>query len=336
MAGITFGEANNVANSIYGKSQAPIRAIITKRARELEGNSMLGRIFKMGTSNKYAEKYASMTSIGRFQPVGENGKHPWTDKREGPSKTIEHEVWKSRFSATREIIDDDMLNSFTNDAIGFTESWAETREAFGAALLGGALMQQKEVKFEGTKFDVTGADGLPVFHAAHPLAASKEKLSNAYAGEFNKENFGKLVHKMQMTRGENGEILRMNPDTIVVPNDYTIINKVFEVVGSDKDPDTAGSNAFNYLFGRWNVLVWSELTDYVDLTGETIPYILMDSKYNQRVGGGIWLDRVPLEVTSYIDRDTNANVWDGYARFGVGFFDWRGMYAGGIEGGTEL
>ena len=34
---------------------------------------------------------------------------------------------------------------------------------------------------------------------------------------------------------------------------------------------------------------------------------------------------LPLEVSSHIDEDTKANVWDGRARFGVGFCNYRAM-----------
>ena len=46
---------------------------------------------------------------------------------------------------------------------------------------------------------------------------------------------------------------------------------------------------------------------------------------NREYLGAVWFDRTPLEVSSHIDEDTKANVWDGRARFGVGFCNYRAM-----------
>ena len=58
---------------------------------------------------------------------------------------------------------------------------------------------------------------------------------------------------MQNFMDDNGNLLTLAPDTIIIPNDYSLKNAVFEAIGADKDPDTA-NNGFNYLFGRWNVI----------------------------------------------------------------------------------
>ena len=51
---------------------------------------------------------------------------------------------------------------------------------------------------------------------------------------------------------------------------------------------------------------------------------------------GLWLDRTALEVDSDVDKDTNANVWRGYARFIAGFNDWRFAAVGGVSTGSTL
>ena len=131
----------------------------------------------------------------------------------------------------------------------------------------------------------------------------------------------------------SGEVLDVAPDTILIPNDYKLKNAVFAAIGADRDPDTS-NNGFNYQFGRWNVIVWPYLTQYI--TAGTSPWILLDSRYNNEYGGAVWLDRTSLEVRSRIDEGNDANVWSGYARFIAGFNDWRFAAAGGISGGTEL
>ena len=123
------------------------------------------------------------------------------------------------------------------------------------------------------------------------------------------------------------------PLTILIPNDAQLKKEVFAAIGADKDPATA-NNGFNFVFGRWNVLVWNYLNAYV--ADGVKPWILADTEYNNEYGGAIFTDRTPLDVRSSIDENTDANVWRGYARFTAGFNDWRAFAIGGISGGASL
>jgi hypothetical protein len=67
-----------------------------------------------------------------------------------------------------------------------------------------------------------------------------------------------------------------------------------------------------------------------------MPYIILDSSYNQQNGGAVWIDRVPLEVRSAIDDNNDNNIWKGYARFMCGFNDWRAMAVGGVAGADTI
>ncbi len=138
---------------------------------------------------------------------------------------------------------------------------------------------------------------------------------------------------MQNFRGDNDEILDVAPDTIVIPNAADLKRDVFAAIGADKEPTTA-NNAFNYQYGRWTVIIWTYLNQF--LTPDTKPWVLMDSKYNQTYGGAVWNDRIKLDVRSTIDENTDANVWRGYSRFNATFFDWRFAAVGGVDGGVEL
>ena len=76
MAGITFTEGSGLQDSIFGKSQAPIRMFLEKRGEAFEQKSVLPYIFEMETSKHWAEKFTTMTAMDGFQPVGENGEYP--------------------------------------------------------------------------------------------------------------------------------------------------------------------------------------------------------------------------------------------------------------------
>ena len=76
MAGITFTEGAGVQDSVYGKSQAPIRKFIETRGESFEQKSIVAEIFNMESSKNWAEKITGMTSMDGFKAVGENGDYP--------------------------------------------------------------------------------------------------------------------------------------------------------------------------------------------------------------------------------------------------------------------
>lgn len=332
MANITFTEGSGLNDSIFGKSQEPIKMFIEKRGEAFEQASMIKELFLMVSSNNWAEKYTTMTAMQGFQPVGENGNYPVDGMKEGFAKTIENMTWKDSFSLSREMIDDGKLMDLKKQPAAFTAGYYRTRERFGAALLAGAARSTATVKFGDKAFSTIGADGKGLFAKDHPSKLGKKAQSNQFSDAFSNEALAAMESAMQDFRGDAGEVLDVVPQTILIPNDYKLKMDVFAAIGADKDPDTS-NNGFNFNFGRWNVIIWPYLNEF--LAAGLKPWILMDGRYNQENGCAIWQDRVNLEVRSEL-AGNDANVWKGYARFSAGFNDWRGFAIGGISGGTQL
>lgn len=331
MANIVFSESTNVANSIYGDSQAPIKLFIEKRAEAFEQESVIKNVFAMGTSKHWAEKYTSMTAMDGFQPVGENGAYPVDGMQEGYDKLFVHETWKDSFSLSREIIDDSVVMDLKKKPLGFITGYYRTRELLGAALFGGAITGA--AKFRGKTFDVKTADGVNLFATNHPSKLKKGDQANKFSDAFSVDALGAMETAMQQFKGDNGEILDVTPNTILIPNDFELKKAVFAAIGADKDPATA-NNGFNYQFGRWNVIVWTYLNNFIAQNSK--PWMLLDTRYSEENGGAVWLDRVGLDIKSTIDENTDANVWRGYSRFSAGFHDWRFAALGGVTGGSKL
>lgn len=333
MAGMTFSEGSGVGNSVFGKSQAAIRLFIEKKGEAFEQESVVKNLFSMQDSQNFAEKLTGFTAMQGFLPVGENGAHPIDRLEEDDSKTLEHMTWKNSFSISREMVDDSVVSNLKKQPASFVTSYYRTREKFGAALYGGALEGLKKTRFSGVDFDITSADGKTLFSTDHPSKIKGKAQSNQFSDAFSADALAAAETAMQNFRGTTDEILDVAPNTILIPNDYQLKKEVFAVIGADKDPATA-NNGFNYLFGRWNVIVWPYLNQYI--TSGTKPWLLLDTDYSDQYGGAVWYDRVKLEVKSDIDANTDANVWRGYARFIAGFGDWRHAAAGGVTGGTGL
>lgn len=332
---IVISISSRVVDSIYGNTQAPIRSYVMKRAEAFEQESLLPKLFRMERSRHWAEQYGGETAMENFVPVGEGGSYPLTGFEESFQKTLVNETWKQSFAITRELVDDAQLGKMKQRANKLMTSYYRTREMFGRSLYAGGLLGT-EVQIGGKKFSTASADGKKLFATNHIAKVKGNTQSNAFAGAFTAANLDAVETMMQNTKGDNGELLAIAPDTILIPNDAALKRQVFTVVGADKDPDS-GDNGFNFQFGRWNVIVDPYLTMALQQLGvATAPWILLDSKFIQENDGAIWQDRVKLELSSEIDDNNDNNKWKGYARFTGGFVDWRFAAAGGVSGGTAL
>lgn len=331
---IVFSEGSGLNDSIYGKCQAPIRMFLEQRGEQFEQTSVLKNLFLMGTSDNYGDLMTTMTAMSGFDPVGENGAYPDDGMQEGFNKFLVYDTWKDSFRISAEIIEDSKLMDFKRQPAAFMTSYNRTRELFGAALYAGAINGGKKIKYRGREFDITAADGEPLFSKSHPAKVCGKKQSNLFADAFSVDALGRMETKMHLFKGDTDEILDVAPDTILIPEDADAKKAVFAAIGADKDPLTA-NNAFNYQYGRWTVIVWSYLNQFLNAS-DAFPWVLLDSKYNTTYGGAVWNDRVRLAVRSTIDENTDANVWRGRSRFNATFNDWRFACAGGVSGGDTL
>lgn len=334
MAGIVFSKSSGLNDSIYGKSEAPIRAFLEQNVKAYEEMSTIKRIFKFVDSEHYGEKFGGITGFAHgFQPVGEGGSYPTDERQEGYSKFLENITWKDSFAITQEMMEDSIiLNLDKTGARSFIDQYYLTREKYGSQLLIGAI-GGTSTKFRGMSMDCTSADGVSLFSTAHPsVTGNTGTQSNKFAGTFSVDNLGKLETHMQNFTDDNGEVLNIAPDTIIIPNDAGLKKDVFAAIGADKDPTTS-NNGFNYQFGRWTVIVSPYLNS---LIGTDKPWMLLDKRYCDNYDGLLFLDRIPLTIKAFIDDDTDNNVWSGRSRFVCGANDWRCIAVAGVTGASTL
>lgn len=330
---ITFSEGSGLIDSVYGKCQAPIRMFLEQRGEQFEQESVIKELFCMNTSGNYGDLMTTMTAMDGFQPVGENGAYPSDGMQEGYSKMLIYDTWKDSFAVSKEMVEDGKLMDMKKQPAAFMTSYHRTRELFGAALFGGAIKGQSSVNFRGKKFDIKCADGSNLFATNHKPKVKGANQSNLFSDAFSVDALGRAESAMHLFKGDDDNILDVAPNTILIPEDPDLKKAVFAAIGADKDPVTA-NNAFNYQYGRWTVIVWSYLNQFI--TAGTKPWILLDTAYNETYGGAVWIDRIKLAVHSSIDENTDANVWRGRSRFNATFNDFRFACCGGIAGGTSL
>lgn len=333
---LTVSIGSGLNGTIYGDCQVPLKAFLESRGEAFQRESLLPYLYRMEKSRHWAERYSTETAMGDFEPVGEGGDYPKTGFEDGYFRDIVNMTFKQSFSVTQELVEDCLLGTMKQRANKLVTAYGRTREKFGRILYAGGLYGTT-VSYKGKTFACGSADGQALFSKTHPNKVNGAKQTNLYKGTFTNTLLGKIETEMQNIKGDNGELLGVAPDTIWVPNDAALKDAVFSAVGADKEP-TSGNNAFNYQFGRWNIIVDPYLTAALTDLGKSSekPFFLLDSKFIELNDGPIFQDRVPLDVKSVIDNNNDNNVWQGRARFGAGFADWRFVAVGNMSTGTDL
>lgn len=333
---LTVSIGSGLNGTVYGDCQVPLKAFLESRGEAFQRESLLPYLYRMEKSRHWAERYSSETAMGDFEPVGEGGDYPKTGFEDGYFRDIVNMTFKQSFSVTQELVEDCLLGTMKQRANKLVTAYGRTREKFGRILYAGGLYGTT-VSYKGKTFACGSADGQALFSKTHPNKVNGAKQTNLYKGTFTNTLLGKIETEMQNIKGDNGELLGVAPDTIWIPNDTALKDAVFSAVGADKEP-TSGNNAFNYQFGRWNIIVDPYLTAALTDLGKSSekPFFLLDSKFIELNDGPIFQDRVPLDVKSVIDNNNDNNVWQGRARFGAGFADWRFVAVGNMSTGTDL
>lgn len=333
---LTVSIGSGLNGTIYGDCQVPLKAFLESRGEAFQRESLLPYLYRMEKSRHWAERYSSETAMGDFEPVGEGGDYPKTGFEDGYFRDIVNMTFKQSFSVTQELVEDCLLGTMKQRANKLVTAYGRTREKFGRILYAGGLYGTT-VSYKGKTFACGSADGQALFSKTHLNKVNGAKQTNLYKGTFTNTLLGKIETEMQNIKGDNGELLGVAPDTIWIPNDAALKDAVFSAVGADKEP-TSGNNAFNYQFGRWNIIVDPYLTAALTDLGKSSekPFFLLDSKFIELNDGPIFQDRVPLDVKSVIDNNNDNNVWQGRARFGAGFADWRFVAVGNMSTGTDL
>lgn len=335
MAGITISVSSEVMQSRFGNLQDPLCSYIESRAEVYEQElDLYKEVFSEVDSKHYGEAYSGETELEDLLPVGENGAYPNSDFQEGYSKTIRNMTFKGQFSISREAIDDDVLGTLKKKPEKLLKSYYRGKARLMARMIGEALQGNASFTANGFPFSTVGADGVCVFSGSHAPKVSGGNQCNVYSDSFSSSALFAAIQKMQNLKDDNGNTLNINPNAILISNkNASLKQSVLEVVSSLQKPGTA-NNDNNVLFGNLKVLCSPYLNDY--LGALSAPWVLLDTSYIEDNDCNILQNRINLELKSIISHVNDANVWQAYARYGVGFVDFRGMLACGVTGASSM
>lgn len=335
MPGITISIESAKNHSLYGEVQAPMAVMLETAYNTAAENEMFKtwqHIFPEFKLDTHSATIGEVGSIGLFEDVGENGAYPQSEFAEGFEKILRAGEWKNEFSISQTMMEDKLDFVMKDNASKLVESYFRTKLNFFWGLVRAALLGQNYVTPKKRVVSIKTKDDVNVFATNHKLKFARGTVSNAFSDAFSVSALGKVATHMQNMKDDNGEIIGIIPDTIVIPNTEKAKSEVFAAVGSIKDPGTAASNAYNYQFGNWNVIVSPWLASLA--TDDSYPWMLMSSSYNEHNYGARDVERIGLQIRSEI-ADNDANKWKGRCRFGGAFIDFRAFAAGGVSYGDE-
>lgn len=339
--GLLFTVSGDLANSIFFKDlYAPLKSIVIEKYTEFAKTDTFKDVFKEVMSDSFAESYTSMTDlIGGFEQISEGGVPKISERMEGYKKFVENFNYANSFVVTRNAIEDNKISGAINGLTLMMRNYWLSRNHEAGAFLVNAVNGTSTYK--GKAMDITSADGLSLFNTAHTSKVDGVATqSNKYAGDateqaagtyFSSDLLAKAETVMQNIKDDNGEIAGIAPDTIIIPNDATLKKQVFGVLGANFIPETDG-NAFNFLVGRYNVVVSQEL----NALASSHIFFLLDSNYNSVVDGLIYQNRENLRVRAYTEEKTENVVFAGADRHCYSAIDWREIGAFNVTGGTSL
>ena len=352
--GIIYNIHESVKNSAFNILQEPFKMFMDNEVEAFEKESIISKIFITKQSDKFQEEFRSVTAMGGFQPTEDMEVAGISDFEESYNKQYRFQTWTNSFVVSKQTMEDKRDMDISQMSQKFIKSFGRTREQYAvnfiAAGLGAVKPEMKIYKQAGLGADTI--DGTiegnkrQYFHNVHnPLhhngtagdgkvqsnkfKATIDGLSNDKAFAANVEELvmdvlGQVENTMNTYKDDKGNIIPVDVDTIVLGKDYRLNDILMRGLKS-KYGSAMGGNGVNLQYGKYNVISNAYLSGVPGFSNEDHGIILLSSDRNREGLGLVWFDRKPLEVRSYIEDKTEANVVTGRARWGAGFGDFRAM-----------
>lgn len=349
----------NTINSDMWNEWATIlnAAIMDADVQKNNYDDLVNALANVQTSKRWGEKSTTIGGLGDFATKEEGADAAYDYFVEGYSKFIEHITFAKSISISKEMVDDNQIAEMKSKAVNLVQAYKRTRAKLLSQALTTSVGSTTTMSFGGkSNIDIAGADNLALFNTAHTLknspraAASTlpagaitsdvlpgvgviETQSNLFQNALgnNTTMLNRLANIMRNFKDDGGEPLGIEADTIVVPgNRPAMEDLVKKIIGSDGEVGS-NYNDINTQRGKWRLVV-----DYLWTPASGDPYIIMSSQGNKELLGTRLYDRTILDVENEVKTESRNLVYNGFARIGVGFTNWRHVLMGGVTGGTNL
>ena len=215
----------------------------------------------------------------------------------------------------RRLVDDDQYNQIRRRASSMSDSFNTTIETDAANVFINAFTDSGTNRMGAS---TNGADGVALLSAAHPDSPANTGSTQANEGTLalTIDNLDTTRQNMRNFKDDKGQLLGVNPDTILVPPE---LERTATQILSERaiyEPNSAEYNV-NMFSGRLTPIVWDRLTD-------SNAWFMMDSTLMKQ--HLIWQWRIRPEFSEAEDFDGLTAKFRGYMRYGIGWTDWRWIF----------
>ena len=351
--GIIYNIEEAIKNSAFNVLQEPIKMILDNQKEAYEQNSIISKFFVMKTTDRYMEEYRSQTSMDGFKPTEDMEVAPISDFEESYFQQFTFQIWTNSFVISKQTMEDGKLMDVDMKANAFIKGYNRTREQYAVAMIGAALGNTGNT-YEDLKITAKSGKGMDTvtgdiegerqqyFHGQHKTVQLRDgrpqiTQSNKFTATLNFTDgvtpdleekvldvLGQVESIMATYKDDKGNITPVEVDTIFVGQNYRLIDILTRGLKSKYGASMDG-NGINTQYGKYKLVVSPYLSGIDGFKDADNGIILASSSRNREGLGAVWFDRKPLEVRSYKDDKTEANVWAGRARWGAGFGDFRAM-----------
>ena len=313
---------------LYGKFIHPIKGFIEAESNICEKNkSILDLLFNVEKSNRYAETIMGESDFDTFMAKTEGAEAAQDIVEKTYDKTIEHVEFAKEFTITKKMADDAKFGigaNMSNRPRKFVRAYYKTRIKLAAqALINGT---SKTMTFNNATVDLTTGDKLALFSNAHTYATEKmegQTQSNYFYGDLCSDSatfekaLSKMANKLRNFKDENGETMGYVADILIIPCNRPELEMMAKKICGSERTTGSNNNDINTQYGNWTLVVldgWETEDDR---------FMVVSSEANKNLMGNMFFNRVPLDITSDIDKHTRNLFFNGYCRFGVGFTTWK-------------
>ena len=347
-----FNIQESARNSAFNVLQEPIKFLLQNEVEAFEKDSIIPKVFIMKSTDKFQEEYRSVTGMDGFEPTEDMEVAGLSDFEESYNKIYRFQTWTNSYVISKQTMEDKAMGSVEPKAIGFISGYGRTKERYAVAMLGAALGTvttfgtKKKITLNGKGADTTDGsiEGTKqqYFHSAHKTVAlggtsTPIVQSNKFhaAIDFTGADKGyetkiidvieQVKSVMKTYKGDKGEIYGADPTVIILPENYRLIDAIQRGFAGKYGNGVPSIDGNGMKFGRYTLYTSPYLSDVEGFKDDDYGFVILDPKRNREWMGATWYDRVPLSIRSYVDDNTEANVWAGRSRFGAGFGDFRVM-----------
>jgi phage major head subunit gpT-like protein len=273
-----------------------------------EKNPMYKEIYNVKTSKKKYEKTLGFSGFGNLVEKPEGQDMTTDDPIQGYETTFTHKTYALEARITDEMEDDDLYDVIKRLPPALANSAMRTKEIYAAAVFNNGF------SVAGSTY-MSGGDGQVLFYASHPLTGGGTQTNVlGTAADLSVTSLEEALYTLRQTVGDRGEILSLEPKTLLVP---TQLGRVaFELTKSAGRPDTA-NRADNWL--KEQGLTYKE---WAYLTDTDAWFVLCGSDQHTL----LWYER--RELSTDMDRAFHSkdHLYSVDCRWSNGYEDFRGTF----------